>query len=195
VKLDSGTDVEVMSMSSLIGKCLQYAGGSVYTDSDHNWEAVHDVKLKALDELIAQHNEPVIVAYTFRHEAERIMKRYPEAVWIKSGMSAREEQKLQKRWDAGLIPLLLCHPGSAGHGLNLQYGGNVIVWLTMNWSLELYLQLNKRIDRRGQTRKPIIYRLMMEETVDEVVASCLELKEASQSYLLRALQLYRETKQ
>jgi SNF2 family DNA or RNA helicase len=195
ITLDSGVDVEVFNAAALTNKCLQYAGGSVYTNDKHEWESVHDVKHKALDKIVQDNKHtPIIIAYSFVHEAHRIMKTYPEAVWLRSGLSDTAERELQNAWDAGEIPILVCHPGSAGHGLNLQYGGSTIIWFGLSWSLELYIQLNKRVDRKGQLKTPTIYRLITRDTIEEVVASVLEMKEDNQTQLLRALQLYRDSK-
>lgn len=188
------SEVEVFNAAALSTKCLQFAGGAVYTEKDV-WEEVHDVKMRRLHHIVEHANgDPVVVAYGYKHEAERILREFPGAVHLKSGMSAARELDVQDRWDKGLIPLLVCHPASAGHGLNLQFGGHIGVWFTLPWSLLLYLQFNHRIDRQGQTLPPIIHRLIVDNTVEEVVATVLDARTQSQIHLLQVLKQYRETK-
>ncbi|QDP54345.1 MAG: hypothetical protein Unbinned6354contig1000_48 [Prokaryotic dsDNA virus sp.] len=191
-----GAEIEALNAASLMNKCVQYAAGSVYYGEGAEWVSTHDRKIEELKRIQAAHKgQPLLVAYSFKHEAEKLRQAFPEAEFLKSGMTPEQEQDLQRRWDAGLIKMLVCHPASAGHGLNLQYGGHIAVWLTLNWSLELYLQFNKRVDRQGQTIPPIIYRIITENTVDEVIASTLEEKEVNQIHILKALELYKRMKE
>ena len=185
-------EVEAINAAALCGKCLQMASGAVYHDDEGSWEEVHDTKLKALQKVVTQVDGPVLIAYSFKHEAERLLKCYPDAVVLKSGLASTREQEILKQWNAGKIPMLITHPASAGHGLNLQFGGSTIVWFTINWSLELYYQFNRRIDRQGQKEKVRIYRLIMSDTVDEVVATAVEDKDRSQKSFLKTLIKYRD---
>ena len=194
VEIDSA-EVEALNAATLCGKCLQMAGGAVYHGEYKEWKTVHNIKLKAVEEIIKQHKgSPILLAYSFKHEMKRLQMKFPDAEVLKSGMSSAKEKKLQDDWNSGKIPLLICHPASAGHGLNLQYGGAIIIWFTINWSLELYHQFNKRIDRQGQTENPLVYRLIMGDTVDEVVATAVEQKDKEQRGFLTALKKYRENR-
>ena len=165
------------------GKLLQMAGGAVYDDHG-NVIPIHQAKLDALAE-IADSNpgEPLLVFYSYKHEMDRIVARFPQAR-VFSGPRDVED------WNAGKIPMLLCHPASAGHGLNLQAGGHICVWLGLNWSLELYQQANKRLHRPGQKEAVIIHHIVTQNTVDERVMAVLSHKDATQEALLNALKVY-----
>lgn len=154
--------------------------GSVY-DEDGEVVEIHSLKLEALDRVIEEANgAPVLVAYSFQFDLEKLRKRYPKAEVV------GEAKNLQKRWNNGEIPLLLAHPASAGHGLNLQYGGCITVWYGLNWSLELYQQLNKRLHRPGQKETVVIHHIVAEGTVDERVMEVLPEKDATQDALVEA---------
>jgi SNF2 family DNA or RNA helicase len=191
VELDEG-EVEAFSAATLMGKCLQFSGGGVYTDTKtREWELVHHAKMEALEDIIEEANgSPVIVAYGYKHEAERILKKYPQAVHMKSGLSMKRELAIQEAWDAGDIPILVLHPASAAHGLNLQYGGHILVWFTLTFSFEQYDQLRQRIDRSGQVETPIFHRLLVSGTVDFVAMTAVAGKEHTQSELLQAVRSY-----
>lgn len=173
-------DIEAVNNGVLTGKLLQLANGSVY-DEDGNAIEIHNLKLDALDRVIEEANgAPVLVAYSYDFDLAKLRKRYPQAEVV------GETPNLQKRWNAGEIPILLAHPQSAGHGLNLQYGGCITVWYGLNWSLEYYQQLNKRLHRPGQTNTVIIHHIVAEGTVDERVMQVLPEKDATQSALTDA---------
>lgn len=158
--------------------------GSIY-DEDGNAIEIHDCKLAALDEIIeAANGRPVMVAYSYQFDLDKLRKRYPKAEVVGEG------KDLSKRWNAGKIPILLAHPQSAGHGLNLQYGGFELVWYGLCWSLEYYQQLNKRLHRPGQTETVILHHLIAVGTVDERVMEVLPEKAATQDALVEAT-LYR----
>ncbi len=194
IKIDD-IEVEAFNAATLTGKCLQFAGGAVYHNDEHEWIEVHRAKLEALKTLLLQHkNEPVLVIYNYKHEAQRIKECFPNSVYWKSGLSKKVERDILTRWDKGDIPILIGHPASLGHGLNLQYGGRIGIWFTLNWSLELYIQTNKRLDRQGQSQPPLFYRLITANTVDEVVAETLRAKDTRQTSILNALKLYRDGK-
>lgn len=160
--------------------------GSVY-DEDGNVIEIHDKKLEALDSVIEEAaGQPVLVAYSFQFDLEKLRKKYPKAE------VAGEAPNLQKRWNNGEIPILLAYPGSVGHGLNLQYGGCITVWYGLNWSLELYQQLNTRLHRPGQTETVFIHHIVAAGTVDERVMEVLPNKAATQNALIEAT-LYRPT--
>jgi hypothetical protein len=139
-----GTELTAMSAATLSNKLLQFSSGAIY-DEDKNVHHIHDLKFDTLDEIIEENpNDNILVAYNFKHELTRLKKRYPEAIQLD------KEGKAVKDWNEGKIKILLAHPASAGHGLNLQHGGSLLVWFGFNWSLELYQQFNKRLHRQGQ---------------------------------------------
>lgn len=173
-------DIEAVNNGVLTGKMLQLANGSVY-DEEGNVIQIHDKKLEALDSVIEEAaGAPVLVAYSYQFDLEKLRKKYPKAEVV------GEAPNLQKRWNNGEISILLAHPASAGHGLNLQYGGCITVWYGLNWSLELYQQLNKRLHRPGQTETVIIHHIVAEGTVDERVMDVLPEKDATQDALVEA---------
>jgi hypothetical protein len=169
--------------ATIAGKLLQMAGGAVY-DDEGAVIPFHHAKLDALAELLDTHEgENVLCFYNYAHEVARIKARFPEAVVF----SGPEDVK---RWNNGGIRLLLCHPASAGHGLNLQQGGHLAVWFGLNWSLELYQQANKRLHRPGQKETVVIHHLVCRGTIDERVMNVLQGKEQTQDALLNALKGY-----
>ena len=161
------------------------ANGAVYDDGGEVFH-IHDAKLEALEELADTNpGQPLLVFYTYKHDLSRIQARFPGAVQIRDSETIRD-------WNDGRIPMLLCHPASAGHGLNLQAGGHIIVWFGLPWSLELYQQANDRLHRMGQTQGVIVHHLVAQGTLDERVMSVLAGKQATQKSLLDALKSYVE---
>lgn len=175
-----GGEVTVANAASLTMKLSQMANGAIYTD-DKNIVNIHDRKLDALEDLVESANgKPVLVAYWFKHDKERIQKR----------MEARElkESKDFADWNAGKIPVALIHPASAGHGLNLQQGGSILIWFGLTWSLELYKQTNARLWRQGQQScTVIIQHIVAKGTIDERILKVLEHKEGTQAALIDAV--------
>ena len=168
--------------AAIAGKLLQMAGGAVY-DDDGQVVPIHEAKLDALAELLeANEGENVLCFYNSQHEKQRILERFPHAV----AFSGTEVEA----WNDGRIPLLLCHPASTGHGLNLQSGGHITVWYGLNWSLELYQQANARLSRPGQTHSVVIHHLVCRDTIDERVMAALQKKNEGQEALLKALKDY-----
>lgn len=166
--------------AALTNKLLQFANGAVYGE-DNKYFEVHDEKLKALEEIIEEsQGKPVLVAYSYKHDLERILKRFPQAIQLK-------KKKQVEDWNNKKIEMLVLHPASGGHGLNMQFGGNVIVWFGNNWSLELSDQLNARLHRPGQTEKVIINRLVCKGTMDEDVVKALSKKLDGQNALMEAI--------
>lgn len=181
-ELDDGDVVEAVTAAVLANKLLQYANGGLYTDDKKNWSEIHSAKLDALAEILEDNaGENVLVSYNYRFDLERLQKRFPDAVVLD------KQQETIDRWNRGETRLLLAHPASAGHGLNIQAGGSLIVWFGMTWSLENYLQFNARLHRQGQTKPVRIIHLVTEGTIDERVLAVLGNKERSQSALLKAL--------
>jgi len=172
-------DVVAGSAAVLTNKLLQMTGGAVY-DEDGEMQLVHDEKLNALEDLIeAANGKPVLVYYAYRHELERIQKRFDCRVLDKP-------QDIED-WNKGDVPVMLAHPASAGHGLNLQDGGSTIIWFGLPWSLELYQQANARIHRQGQKNTVVVHHLVAKGTVDEDVMQVLKNKETGQEALLQAV--------
>lgn len=164
----------------LTNKLLQLANGAIY-DTGRGVHPVHDVKLDALEDLVEQANgQPLLVFYAYKHDLERMQKRFPQA-------RTMDEPGIVERWNRWEVPILLAHPASAGHGLNLQAGGNHIVWFGLTWSLELYQQANARLHRQGQTERVIVHHLIAKGTVDEDVVKRLTGKAATQADLIEAL--------
>lgn len=181
LELETGT-VEAPFAAALTGKLLQFCNGALYLDDAVRWEAVHDKKLEALDDVIEEAaGEPVLVAYQFRSDKERILKRYPDA------RALDKDPHTIDQWNRGEIPILLAHPASAGHGLNLQHGGHILVWFGLPWSLELYQQFTARLHRQGQEKPVFIHKIIMNNTIENVVQQSLNGKFKTQHDLLEAL--------
>lgn len=175
-------DISAVNAAALSNKLLQFASGAVY-DDDKEVIHIHDYKVEALKELIEEANgNPVLVFYQFKHEVSRIEKA------LKSfGVEVLKDDECISRWNDGKIPVLLAHPASTAYGLNMQRGGNIIVWFGLNWALELYQQANARLNRQGQTRPVQIYRLVAPGTLDMKVADALAGKVATQDGLMNAI--------
>ena len=174
-----GRDIDAANAAALSGKLLQMANGAVY-DENGGVAHLHDRKLDALEDIIeAANGKPVLVAYWFKHDLERILNRFP-AVKLDSAASIR-------RWNDGKIPLAVIHPASAGHGLNLQAGGSTLVWFGLTWSLELYQQTNARLWRQGQKDTVVIHHIITKGTIDEDVIRALKRKDKVQSTLINAV--------
>lgn len=173
-------DIEALTAAALSNKLLQMANGAVYGEDKQVYK-IHDEKLKVLEELIESANgKPVLVYYNYKHDMERIKE------YFKDVRTLDTEQDI-KDWNDGKIPILLLHPASAGHGLNLQAGGNTIIWFGLNWSLELYQQANARLHRQGQTSKVSCYLLVAKGTIDEDVVKAIKSKAKGQDALLEAV--------
>ena len=180
--LNIGDDeLEAPSAAVLANKLLQWSNGAIYTDEHKNWIKLHDEKLKALSELYECNDEPLLVAYNYKTDLLRLTELFPDAVVLD------KEQSTIDNWNAGQIPMLLAHPASAGHGLNLQNGGSMIVWFGLNWSLELYQQFNGRLHRQGQTKPVRIIHIVASGCMDERVVDVIGQKDVTQKQLLTAL--------
>ncbi len=178
-------DISALNAASLAGKLLQLANGSIYND-EGNIVVVHNEKVERLKELVeTNEGKPILVFYNFKHDLQSIKKAFPKAVELKTDDDVAN-------WNKGKIQMLLAHPASAGYGLNLQAGGNIIVWYGLTWSLEQYQQANARLHRQGQTQPVIIHHLVTKGTMDEQVMKALERKEAGQDTLLEAIKYRKE---
>jgi len=173
-------EVTAANAAALSGKLCQMANGAVYGD-DGAVIHIHDRKLDALEDLIeAANGKPALVAYWFKHDLDRIRKRF-DVVQLDSADSIR-------RWNRGEILFGVIHPASAGHGLNLQSGGSTLIWFGLTWSLELYQQTNARLWRQGQTSETvIIHHVIAERTIDEQVLTALAKKDKTQADLIAAV--------
>ena len=173
------TEITAINAASLSGKLCQMASGAIYAE-DKSWIGIHDKKLDALEDLIESANgAPVLIAYWFKHDLERIKQRFTLRE-IKSDTDIKD-------WNAGKISVAAIHPAAAGHGLNLQDGGSMLVWFSLTWSLELYQQTNCRLYRQGQKETVRIFHLVCKGTIDEDILAALEKKDASQSRLIEAV--------
>ena len=174
-----GEEIDAANAAALTNKLLQMANGAIY-DADHNEHCIHDRKLDALEDLIEGANgKPVLVAYWFKHDLVRIRARF-DVRELKTSQDIAD-------WNAGRIPVAVIHPASAGHGLNLQYGGCTLIWFGLTWSLELYQQANRRLWRQGQKESVIIHHILTEGTMDEQVMAALHRKDGTQSALIDAV--------
>jgi len=178
--LSESEDVEAMSAVALSNKLLQMANGAIYGE-ERQVHKIHDEKIKALEEIIeAANGKPVIVYYNYKHDLARIKEHFKDVRTLDTDEDIND-------WNSGKIPILLLHPASAGHGLNLQEGGNIIIWFGLNWSLELYQQANARLHRQGQNSKVSCYLLVTKGTIDEDVIAALHSKAKGQDALLEAI--------
>lgn len=173
-------ELDATNAAALSNKLLQMANGAVYGE-DKKVIPIHDRKLDALEDLVeAANGKPLLVAYWYKHDLQRIKARFKNARCIDTAKDIDD-------WNAGKIPLALIHPASAGHGLNLQDGGCTIVWFGLTWSLELYQQLNARLWRQGQKHTVVIHHIVTKGTHDEDVMRALENKDTRQSALIEAV--------
>ena len=180
--LEDGAEITALSAATLSNKLLQFANGAIY-DEEGGVHHVHDLKIEATKELLDDANgKPVLIAWTFRHDRDRLMEAlksyHPHE--LKNGDDIRA-------WNEGKIPVLLMHPASGGHGLNLQAGGHIIIWFGQTWSLELEQQFNARLDRQGQTESVIVNKIIASNTIDGDVIKALANKDKSQEGLMAAV--------
>ena len=181
---ETGTSVEVANAGQISRMLLQMANGAIY-DKEHNVQHIHDRKLDALEDLVESANgAPVMVFYWFQHDQQRILERFKKHDLRISNLKSQEDRK---DWNLGKIDMALVHPASVGHGLNLQDGGNIIIWFSMLDDLELYIQANARLNRQGQKQKVLIHHLVTKGTHDEDAIANLQNKEQSQERLIEAL--------
>lgn len=180
--LEDETDGTIVAQSgaSLSQKLLQLSNGAVYTD-DEDVRYIHDRKLDKLEEIIEEaQGQPILLFYNFRHDRDRILERFDDVITL-------DDSNYKAKWNSGKAKILLAHPASAGHGLNLQQGGHIIVWFGLTWSLELYQQANARLYRQGQEHTTIIHHIMTDNTIDQRVYKALQNKELTQDELMKAI--------
>lgn len=172
-------EIDAANAAALSGKLLQMANGAIYNEEKSVFH-IHDRKLDALEDLIEGANgKPVLVAYWYNHDLERIKERF-KVREVKTSKDIRD-------WNNGEIPIAVIHPASAGHGLNLQNGGSTLIWFGLTWSLELYQQTNARLWRQGQKSTVVIHHIISKDTIDEDVMKALRLKEKTQTDLIDAV--------
>lgn len=185
--LECGTEVEAFNAASKTMKCLQLANGAIYTDEAGTWSEVHDAKLQALEDVIEEAaGMPVLVAYHFKSDLARLQRAFPK------GRALDKDPQTIRDWNAGKIPVLFAHPASAGHGLNLQDGGNILAFFGHNWNLEEFQQIIERIGptrqaQAGHDRPVFIHHIVAADTVDELVMARRESKREVQDLLLEAM--------
>lgn len=172
-------DIDAINAAALSNKLLQMANGAVY-DEKKAVKEIHNRKLEALEDLIEGANgKPVLIFYSYKHDKERIAKRFK----VQEILTSEDIEK----WNKGNLPIAIAHPASAGHGLNLQSGGSTIIWFGLTWSLELYQQANGRLWRQGQKNTVVIHHIVTKETIDEQVMKSLKEKRVGQDSLINAV--------
>ncbi len=180
--LSLGDDIiDAKNAAALSGKLTQMSNGAVYSEAGDAIR-LHDRKLDALEDLIeAANGNPVLVAYWYQHDIQRIQERFPKVRTLRTSRDIAD-------WNAGKIPVAAIHPASAGHGLNLQAGGSTLVWFGLTWSLELYQQTNARLWRQGQQAETVvIHHIITTDTIDEQIMDALERKDRTQAALIDAV--------
>jgi SNF2 family DNA or RNA helicase len=195
-ELDNGTTLEVDNAAAKTTKCLQFAAGSIITNTEtREWQKVHDAKLDALEGIVEESSgQPILVAYNYRADAQRIMERFKYALNL-TAMSGEMFNETLRNWVDGKVRMLIGHPASMGHGVDrLQHAGNILVWFGPNWSLELTQQFNARLHRQGQTGPVTCHRILTKNTLDEAVILALDVKHQTQEALRAAVDEYRRRK-
>lgn len=181
-EMETGEEIEAISAAALANKMLQMSNGAAYYDEHKNWVETHTAKLDALSDIVEDNpGENMLVAYNYKFDLARLQARFPDAVVLD------KQQATIDAWNRGEIKMLLAHPASAGHGLNLQDGGSMVVWFGLNWSLELYQQFNARLLRQGQIKPVRVVHIVADRTIDQRVIKVLQDKQATQTMLLDAL--------
>ena len=177
-------EISVTSAAALSNKLLQLGNGAIY-DEDRNIHEVHNCKIEAFMELIESlQGKPALVFYNFQHDRIRLLEALKKTkLRVRELKNTRDEDD----WNAGQIDILLTHPASSAYGLNLQQGGNHVIWFGLTWNYELYTQANKRLHRQGQTERVIIHHLVCVDTRDEDVMKALEKKDDVQAWVMQSL--------
>lgn len=199
IQLDSGKEVEVFNQASLTNKCLQFSNGAMYPVAGMPlWEPIHDLKLEALEDVLDEaQGSPVLCAYSYRSDAQRIMERFKhlDPINLTECKSESSLVNAMHRWKTGDCALMIGHPASMGHGVDgLQKNGHILVWYGLNWSLDLYKQFNARLRRQGQGVPVICHRILMRDTLDQAQAMALNEKDQTETSLRKAIKEYRLTR-
>jgi len=192
MQLDEDTVIDVINAATMSNKCRQICQGAVY-DADGSAYHLHEEKISALKEVVEESSgSPILCAYSYRSEVPMLMRAFPDAEFING--DTKDVETLVEQWNKGQIPLLFVQPQSVSHGLNMQTGGNIIVWLGLTWSSEQWSQLIGRLDRQGQTELVRVVQIIASDTVDEVMVEVVNGKLSNQNDLLTALKSYKERK-
>lgn len=190
-ELENDRTVSAVHAAARTNKLCQLANGAIYADKDHwdtKWEPIHGAKLDALESIVEEANGmPVLVGYQFISDRVRILERFPQARFLD------DDPDTLVRWNEGRIPMLVCHPASAGHGLNLQDGSNILALFGLGWNLEHYLQIIERIGptrqkQSGYDRPVVVHRILLKDSVDEMQLKRMETKRSVQDILLEAME-------
>lgn len=180
LEMADGEEITAINAGVLVNKLLQFSNGAIY-NREREVQHLHDVKLDALEEIIeSAGGQQVLIFYSFLHDRDRLLQRFKNARQLRNTKDIEE-------WNAGKVGIMICHPASAGHGLNLQAGGNIAVWFGITWSLEQYQQANARLHRQGQIKPVTIYRLLCTDTMDSQVTETLQNKDVGQASLMAAV--------
>lgn len=175
-----------------IGKCQQIANGAIYVDgTEKETKNLHDEKISAVEEIVEGLNgKPCLIGYHFKHDLIKLKKKFPDAPVIGSGVSGDAMNEIIDEWNKGLTPVLLAHPQSAGHGLNLQGSGHAVIWFSNTWSLEIYDQFIRRLWRQGQKNNIVVHQIIAKDTIDEAIVAAVESKDKTQQSLMNAIKDY-----
>lgn len=192
LRIDDDTCVMAANAAVLQGKLSQMASGTLYIDDQHNYEVIHEHKLEACEYIINNTNDNILIAYHFQSDKDMILKYFKKTEKNKNVPTIIPEvfdgtKDMIDRWNNKQIKVMLVQPASAGHGLNIQFGGHTLIWYTLPWSLEEYQQCNARLHRQGQTDPVIIHHLICKGTVDERIMLALDRKDMSQTALIDAV--------
>jgi len=195
--LDSGKELEVFNSAALTNKCLQFSNGAVYPVAGMPlWEPVHDAKMDALEEILDEaQGSPVLCAYAYRSDAQRIMQRFKhlDPINLTECKSEGSLTSAMARWKSGQCALMIGHPASMGHGIDgLQHAGRTLVWFGLTWSLDLYEQFNARVRRQGQGASVVCHHILCRNTIDQAQAIALSDKATTQAGLRAAVKQYRK---
>lgn len=180
-----------------IGKCQQIANGSVYVDGlERDVQHIHDEKLNAVSDIVEElRGKPCIIGYHFKHDLLKLQQLFPTAPVIGSGVTGDALTKIINVWNDGKTPVLLAHPQSAGHGLNLQGAGHAVIWFSNTWSLEIYEQFIRRLWRQGQRNNIIVHQIIGKDTIDEAIVDAINNKDKTQRKLMDAIKDYADKKE
>jgi len=191
MELSSGQGLDIFNSASLSMKLRQFVQGAIYIDAERNYERIHYEKRDALKELVETSPKPILCAIQFRFEFDLIREVFPKVPIIYGGVSNKEAMRLVQAWNKGELPLLLCHPKSISHGMNLQAGSNIILWYGIPWSGEQYSQLIGRLARQGQKEENVIvHHFIMKKTIDVAIMASQKNKAKGQKGLLDYLYKY-----
>lgn len=177
------TPVTAKNAGVLHIRLAQLASGTIYLDSDKRYQVVHRRKLEALDAIMSRSSGPVLIAYFYQSDKQEILAHLPNAVLFDGS------REMQQQWNDGQIPVMLLHPGSSGHGINIQYGGHTLIWYSIQANLEQYLQTNARLNRQGQSHPTIIHHIICEGTVDSKTLASLHTKDRTENRFLDAVRM------